>query len=425
MMVYERLDEFFEFLQSSRSANVCLVVSLLREEGVAVEHTWIIKTSHFCVKVPPKTITISRQTLRGKHVTVWRAWSGIKMAWTGIFKEAATMGKREIIVKKSAYSEEEAAAIESWNDLTLFKVRGLNNLRVTGFQHMQHFSPQIVQLNSLLELALVDNGLTYLPEELGVLSKLRVLDVSNNQLSTLPATLYQLTCLQTLVLGHNQLTTDSFPPCSTEPFPHIQYIDVVGNKLTALPSLVYASQSLLDIKASHNCIETLMPEIGSLVSLKSIQMHNNSLKDIPSELSHCVKLKALSFDFNPITDPRLRKVLTQFGTTKPKAVLDYIATKSTKGRGKKKGGKGTCKAKRSQELSESEEEGSNDDTPTAQYGSKTLLRIVRPDKFVEVRATSGARHARPYLVCAIVRGCDLEDDFGDNYRKFITLQVIN
>ncbi len=336
------------------------------------------------------------------------------MSWSGIFKEAATAGRREITIKRTAYNDEDANAIETWSDMTLFKVRGLNHLRVSGFHGMKYFSPEIAQFNSLLELMLIENGLTSLPEEIHMLPKLRVLDVSNNQLVSIPDSIYKLSCLQTVLFSHNQLTIESFPPCTcNEPFPNIQYVDLVGNKLTNIPEFVYKSSSLLELRASHNNIEALSNAIGCLSSLKLIEMHNNDLHDIPSELSQCTKLKFLIFDENPIADHRLRKILIQFGATKPKAVLDYLHTKS-KGRKKGKGKKG----KHDSESAEEEETDCVVNDP-----SKISIQIIRPDAYIEVRAMNGARQIRPYLVCAVIRQLDLEDDCGDNYRKFITLQV--
>ena len=338
------------------------------------------------------------------------------MSWSGIFKEAATVGKREITVRRDAYDEKDAVAIETWSDETLFKVRGLNHLKVSGFPNMVSFSPQIAQLNSLLELIIVENGLKSIPDEVGSLARLRVLDVSRNELATFPISLYNLTSLQTLLLNHNHFTVESFPPCEHQPFPALQYADLVGNSLTALPNFVYKSQALLELKASHNEIESLEPEIGSLASLKLIEMHKNCLKDLPAELSQCSKLKSLSFEDNVLKDHRLRKVLEQFGATKPKAVLDYLGSRSKK-KGKKKG-KGKGSGTRKLEESESDDEKVNEFTST-----KIAIKIVRPAKCLEVKAMNGARQVRPYLVCAVVRGLDLEEDCSDTYRRFITLQV--
>ena len=336
------------------------------------------------------------------------------MSWSGIFKEAATVGKREITVKRAAYDDKDAVSIETWSDVTLFKVRGLNHLCVSGFHDMKYFSPEISQLASLLELILVGNGLACLPQEISMLTRLRVLDASNNQLESIPDSIYSLTSLQTVLLCHNKLTMDSFPPCtSNEPFPNIQYVDLVGNKLTGIPEFVYKSSSLLELKGSHNNIESLSSDIGGLSQLKLIEMHTNCLREIPSELSQCTKLKFLLFDDNPISEPRLRKVLIQFGPTKPKAVLDYLSARS-----KPKGGKKKGKGKKTKQDSESEEEVECTNDP-----NKTTIKVIRPDKFVEVKAMNVARQVRPYLVCAVIRELNLEDDFGDDFRKFITLQV--
>ena len=65
------------------------------------------------------------------------------MAWDGIFKEAAKIGKREITVKKDTLSPSDVEAIQSWSDVTLFKVRGLNRLLLSGFSEMREMNSQL------------------------------------------------------------------------------------------------------------------------------------------------------------------------------------------------------------------------------------------------------------------------------------------
>ena len=59
----------------------------------------------------------------------------------------------------------------------------------------------------VLAVSLRDFGLTGLPESLGQLSSLRLLDLSGNRLSALPEALANLAYLQKLDLDENELTT--------------------------------------------------------------------------------------------------------------------------------------------------------------------------------------------------------------------------
>ena len=115
--------------------------------------------------------------------------------------------KRELTVKRDTYGEKDAVAIETWEDVTLFKVRGLNHLHISGFPQMTSISPQITQLNSLLELILIENGLQSLPEEIGTLTRLRLLDASSNAINQLPTAthfqfLYVISCRRLTRASH-------------------------------------------------------------------------------------------------------------------------------------------------------------------------------------------------------------------------------
>ena len=341
------------------------------------------------------------------------------MAWNGIFKEAATTGKRELTVKKQAFSDEDAASIETWKDETLFKVRGLNHLRLMGFSSMTSFSPQISQLNSLLELILTNNGLESLPEEIGSLSRLRLLDASHNQLKLLPRSFYSLSSLQKLLLAHNQLCKDSFPPQSaagsdSPPFPSLQYIDMSHNEMEELPEFVYQSVSVLELLSPHNKIQFLSSDVSNLTNLKTLDLTHNSIIFLPAELSQCAKLRFISFDDNQIQDRRLVKILNQFGETKPKAVLDYLAScKTGKGGG---GGGGGGKGKKKKGGA------SVEDTPSEIVHARYIIKIVRPEQYVMIKSMNAARQVRPYLVCAVIRNLALDEDGA--LRAFITLQVL-
>ena len=356
-----------------------------------------------------------RHFSRGNHVGEIAPHENLKMAWNGLFKEAATTGKRELTVKRQAYTEEDAVTIETWKDETLFKVRGLNHLRLMGFSGMTRLSPLISQLNSLLELILTNNGLEELPEEIGSLSRLRLLDASHNHLKLLPQSFYDLSSLQKLLLAHNELSDDSFPPQSTDAstsFPSLQYVDMSHNVMEELPDFLYQSVGVLEVLSPHNKIRCLSGDVANLTNLKTLELTHNCIRGLPPELSQCTKLRVISFDDNEIEDRRLVKILDQFGATKPKAVLDYLSSsKSSKsGKGGSKGGK---KKKRG---------ASPDDVPSVEIShARCIINITRPGQHVTIKSMNAARQVRPYLVCAVVRDLALDEDGA--LRAFITLQV--
>ena len=350
-----------------------------------------------------------------------------------VFASLASAGKRELVIKKGSGSAE-AASVESGNHEALFNVTTLNHLEVSGFPEITFLSSKINQLGGLLQLILTHNGLTSLPSEIGTLEKLKFLDVSNNKLTELPGAIYDIKSLHTLILGHNSLTDVSFPDHSGRGnvFPNLHHLDIVENQLSALPPFVYQAHSLQEVVASDNVIGQLEPTVSSLVILKQLDIRRNKLASVPFELTVCTKLKTLRLEDNPVSDRRLLKLISQHCASKPKAVLDYIASHTPRagaggaeesgGKGGKKGKKKKKDIKEEEDIVRSKLEREDDSDLEIEFSdAKPHLQIVRPSNFVEVMVTSEARKVRPYVVCAVVRRVDLTSE--NNFAKFIVLQV--
>ena len=337
----------------------------------------------------------------------------------GVFTSAAKTGKCELVIKKES-SSEESSAIESGEYADLFKVITLNHLQITGFSSLTSLPPDIGRLDGLLQLILTQNDLTTLPNEIASLSKLKHLDISQNKISSVPASLYNLHSLQTLIASHNALTDDSFTAdkALSSALPNLHHVDLLDNKLTKLPDFVYSTHPIQELIASDNAIETIEPGIGLLTGLKHIDLKRNKLTSLPYELSTCSKLRVMKFEDNPLSDRRLLKLVAQHGASKPKAVLDYLASHTPKAEGqasKGKKGKSKTKSPRVSEMLDA------DDDDVEFVSDKTRIQIVRPSQYVEVKASASARSVRPYLVCAVIRGVNLADEVA--YKEFISLQV--
>ena len=340
-----------------------------------------------------------------------------------VFSSAVAAGKRELVVKRESLPASQAAAIESGEDDSIYRVETLNHLELSGFTALV-LHPKISRLGAMLQLILPHNGLRTLPAEIGSLDKLKLLDVSHNQITELPSSLYSLHSLQTLLLGYNALTDVSFPDLTGDtPLPHLQHINLVHNQLTQLPTAVYAAHSIMELLASDNTITSLQPDIGKLLGLKQLELKRNKITVLPYELTACSKLRSICLEDNPLVDRRLLKLVVQQGTTKPRVVLEYItshAPKPAKTTGKK--GKGKKCLPQSTPQEEKKEEGEDSDQDVVEFSDvKPVVKVVRPSEYVEVRVTADARRVRPYLVCAVLRGVDLGR--GEAFREFIALQV--
>ena len=123
--------------------------------------------------------------------------------------------------------------------------------------------------------------LTKLPEFIGELTQLEILDVSNNQLTTLPESIGQLTRLQTLYIDDNQLTT---LPKSIGQLTQLQRLSLADNQLILLPESIGQLAKLQRLDLNGNQL-TLLPEsLKNLRSLRMLYLHDNNKLGLPTEV---------------------------------------------------------------------------------------------------------------------------------------------
>jgi hypothetical protein len=107
------------------------------------------------------------------------------------------------------------------------------------------------------ELRLPGMKLTELPESLGQLTQLHILDLFCNQLTDLPECLGNLTQLQLLYLSYNQLTA---LPESLGGFTQLKELDLSFNQLTDIPSSLSKLEYLQELNLNNN---HLNPELAA------------------------------------------------------------------------------------------------------------------------------------------------------------------
>ncbi len=111
---------------------------------------------------------------------------------------------------------------------------------------------------SLKELYISSNSLSYLPESIGFLPLLTVLDASDNAIIELPTSIGSLCSLEKLIL------TD--------------------NEINYLPNEIGALRSLGALNVSINALKELPQSMGNLRKLEQLVINGNSLYALPLEL---------------------------------------------------------------------------------------------------------------------------------------------
>uniref|UniRef100_H2YAL6 B3/B4 tRNA-binding domain-containing protein n=1 Tax=Ciona savignyi TaxID=51511 RepID=H2YAL6_CIOSA len=140
----------------------------------------------------------------------------------------------------------------------------------------------------------------------------------------------------------------------------------------------------------------------------------------------CLKLKQVNFKSNPLKDRRLKKLIDQ--DSSQKSIMDYIRSKGRASISSKQkentsksipAGKGARKKLKDQKVQEAE----NVDDLVKSFVE--VLKVdevstVIPENF-RVVVFPEALEVRPFIVCCILRGLDL--DVADKFKNFITLQT--
>ncbi|GJS51807.1 protein TOO MANY MOUTHS [Tanacetum coccineum] len=154
---------------------------------------------------------------------------------------------------------------------------------------------------TLQTLVLRENGqVGPIPNELGNLTGLRVLDLHKNNLNgSIPVSFNRFTSLKSLDLSSNKLT-GSIPSLN---FPQLTILDLNQNHLTgSIPTTIGNCVSLMKIDISRNRLTGQIPDsIDGLTSLILMDLSYNSLSGpLPLGLKNMDSLQALIINGNPM-----------------------------------------------------------------------------------------------------------------------------
>ncbi|EKG20286.1 hypothetical protein MPH_02404 [Macrophomina phaseolina MS6] len=181
----------------------------------------------------------------------------------------------------------------------------------------------ISQISSLRELRLAENDLEgELPESVGSLSNLEVLELQGNKISRLPDTMKDLVNLRALNVNTNGLSSlpmetlaslplvelsasknalrGAFLPEDVSEMPRLQNLDLSGNALTSLGSSTLSMPALKSLNVSINRIETL-PNLTGWTSLLTLLAEENKLSEFPAGFTSLKSLKQANFNGNDIS----------------------------------------------------------------------------------------------------------------------------
>ncbi|KAF8077229.1 hypothetical protein N665_1054s0006 [Sinapis alba] len=159
----------------------------------------------------------------------------------------------------------------------------------------------VARMLNLWALDLHSNQLKTLPNSIGCLTKLKVLNVSGNNLQHLPKTIEDCISLEELNANFNEL--DRLPETIGFELTNLTKLSVNSNKLVLLPSSLSHLTSLRVLDARLNCLVSLPDDLENLVNLQVLNVSQNfqHLKELPYSVGLLISLVELDVSYNGIT----------------------------------------------------------------------------------------------------------------------------
>ena len=149
-------------------------------------------------------------------------------------------------------------------------------------------------------LIVANNKLCALPEELGGLRHLRMLDAGHNLIAILPRSFARLTTLTDyLYLHDNRLETLS--DSVFEDFAHLRYLNLSDNPLRRIPASLGALGKLEELRMENIGLEELPAFMANLSALDEFALRNNRLMSLPSSFETLRNLRHLDLRGNRFT----------------------------------------------------------------------------------------------------------------------------
>lgn len=179
---------------------------------------------------------------------------------------------------------------ESGYDLTKEEREYLSKIQSIRCVGIDAIPPCIDLLSSLSELHIYGdniNGvwLKSIPESVGHLRNLTVLDLHDNRITWLPESIGNLTRLKNLILSGNRIQKI---PNSIENLISLRVLDFSNNQISEFPKGLTHLNNVERIELSDNSISALPYSIGDLTNIKRLYLNNNNISILPDSIC-CLK----------------------------------------------------------------------------------------------------------------------------------------
>ncbi|KAG5574496.1 hypothetical protein H5410_054630 [Solanum commersonii] len=270
-------------------------------EHLGLEECSNLTTVHHSLKDSKKLMKLNLRDC--KRLATFECVSGVSLEYLDIqgcsslekFPRIKEKGKPEkmIRVQCSGLSELPSAMIQHQSSVT--------ELDLSGMKNLAKLSCSIGKLKHLVMLNVSNcSKLSSLPEKIGDLENLEILDAKYTLISKPPSSIVRLNKLKSLTFEKDKSeygVNFVFPPVS-EGLRSLEKLDLSYCNLKdgGLPEDIGSLSSLKELNLSYcNIIDGGLPDnIGSLSSLKKLNLRGNNFEHLPQSMTQLSSLKYLN-----------------------------------------------------------------------------------------------------------------------------------
>lgn len=180
------------------------------------------------------------------------------------------------------------------------------NLRGSGIQNIPPF---IGKLQCLKDLNLKDTKVSDLPEEIGNLGSLEILHLSGTMLSQYPPVIFKLQNLKQLHLTRIYGSLVTLPE-EIGNLISLEYLSLNNSRIQKLPSTICKLHNLKLLGLQQmNQLSELPKEIGNLINLICLDLqYSNKVGKLPTSFGKLKNLQYFEFDFSENDDDQKLKL---------------------------------------------------------------------------------------------------------------------
>ena len=180
-------------------------------------------------------------------------------------------------------------------DVALERIQEANYRQATELDlsnlGLRQIPPELGLLTRLEILNLSHNWLSEFPPEILPFTQLKNLNLADNNISSIPSEIEQLTTLESLNLASNQIND---LPFEFRQLKNLRYLNLAGNEFVNFTTHITEHPQLEFLSLSHNQLIEVRPEIGQLTNLRQLDLTNNRrITYLPAEIGDLRELQVL------------------------------------------------------------------------------------------------------------------------------------